>query len=177
MYVIDGYNLLHALARHSGALPSDDDRARARLIELLAHISKRESTPVRIYFDGTTPSNIGAGDHAHAGVTIRFCGADSESADRAVCDYVENSHTPRKLIVVSSDRAIAGACKSAGARNMTSQKMAEKLAKNLSQKSETGTALDKPLSGHINGDVERQMIKEIGDFDLEEIERRIREIE
>ncbi|MDC1142035.1 NYN domain-containing protein [Planctomycetota bacterium] len=174
MYVIDGYNLLHALSRESDALPADADRARARLIELLGHISKRESTPVRVYFDGTTPSNIGAGDHAHAGVSVRFCGAASESADRAICEYVENSHTPRKLLVVSSDHAVANTCRLAGAKNMSSQKMAEKLS-STQLKTRTSTALDKPTTGYVNGDVESQMLNEIGDFNLEEIERKLRE--
>ncbi|MCF6228795.1 MAG: NYN domain-containing protein [Planctomycetes bacterium] len=173
MYVVDGYNLLHALSRHYGALPADDDRARARLIELLAHIGKRESKPVRIFFDGTTPANISAGDHAHDGVTIKFCGADLESADRAICEYVENSHTPRKITVVSSDRAIASVSKLAGAKNMTSQKMAEKLANNEA-KENTATALEKPQVGYTGSGVERQMLEELADFDLEEIERRMR---
>lgn len=176
MYVVDGYNLLHALSRHHGALPVDDDRARARLIELLAHVGKRESTPIRIFFDGTTPANIGAGDHAHDGVRVKFCGADSESADRAICEYVENSHTPRKITVVSSDHAIANTCRLAGAKNMTSQSMAEKLASNEA-KEHTATAIEKPETGYIGGDIEQKMLDDIGDFNMEEIERRINERE
>lgn len=173
MYVVDGYNLLHALSHQTGSLPADADRARARMIELLAHIARRESTPIRIYFDGTTPSDISAGDHAHEYVSVRFCGAAAESADREICEYVENSHSPRKLTVVSSDHAVATACRLAGAKNLSSQSMANRLAKNETHE-HASTAFEKPTVGYVGGDIEQQMVEELADFDLNEIERRMR---
>lgn len=163
MYVVDGYNLQHALARHKGLLPADWGRARARLIELLAHIARRESTQVKVFFDGT-PGQVGAGDLNHDGLSITFCGEGNESADRALREYVEQARNAEKLKVVSSDRAVATACRLAGAKILTSQDMADRLA-NLGTKGKAGdgSALEKPTRGAI-GAIEREMLKEIGDL-------------
>lgn len=163
MYVVDGYNLQHALARHKGLLPADWGRARARLIELLAHIARRESTSVRIFFDGT-PGQIGAGDLDHPGVQVTFCGPGRESADHALREHIEHARNAAKLRVVSSDGAVATACRLAGAKIMSAQDMAEKLA-GLTAEGRTprGSALEKPTRGAI-GRIEREMIDDIGDL-------------
>lgn len=163
MYVVDGYNLQHALARHKGLLPDDWGRARARLIELLAHIARRESTQIKIFFDGT-PGDVGAGEHNYPGIQVKFCGEGIESADHALRDYVENSRTANKLRVVSSDSAVATACRLAGAKIMSAQDMAEVLAKLGAQgRTPRESALEKPTRGAI-GRIEREMMEEIGDL-------------
>lgn len=163
MYVVDGYNLQHALARHKGLLPADWGKARARLIELLAHLARRESTTMRIYFDGT-PGQISAGDLDHTGVQVTFCGEGIESADYAVRDHVENARNAAKLRVVSSDSAVATACRLAGAKIMSAQDMAEKLARLTAEgRTPRESALEKPTRGAI-GRIEREMIEEIGDL-------------
>lgn len=171
MYVIDGYNLLHALARFPGVLPGDGDRARARMLELLSHLCRRESTRARVYFDGTPPT-VAKGELANPGVQVFFCGPDSESADRAVRDYVEGANEPRKLKVVSSDNAVASACRLTGATILRSAEMGERLAGLIQKKAGGGSGLEKPTRGAI-GRIEREMLDDIGD--LAEFERRILE--
>jgi len=163
MYVVDGYNLQHALARHKGLLPADFGRARARLIELLAHVARRESTSVRIFFDGT-PGQVGAGDLDHAGVQVTFCGEGRESADHAVREHIEHARNAAKLRVVSSDTAVASACRLNGAKIMSAQDMAERLAKlGTEGRTPRESALEKPTRGAI-GRIEREMIDDIGDL-------------
>ncbi|MBK9974019.1 MAG: NYN domain-containing protein [Planctomycetes bacterium] len=162
MYVIDGYNLQHALARHN-VLPGDFGRARARLIELLGHLARRESTNLRIFFDGA-PGQLAPGEISYPGVSVLFCGEGIESADHAVREYVENSAHPGKLRVVSSDRAVARACKLSGAKVMSAQDMADRLASLVSEgRAPRGSALEKPTRGAI-GRIEREMIDDIGDL-------------
>lgn len=170
MYVIDGYNLMHALRRVVD-LPGDHSRARAQCVELLALIARRENQKMHIFFDGT-PGEVGTGDHAHHGVSVRFCGPERESADRAVKEYVENHAEPRKLLVVSSDRDVRDTCRLNGARVVSSQEIAAKLARRSSEHEPEPEVDEKPARGHI-GDVEQDMIDEIGD--MEEFERRILE--
>jgi predicted RNA-binding protein with PIN domain len=128
LYVIDGYNLLHALARHRNMPAAAEDGARSRLIALLAHLARRESATVRVFFDGE-PGRIQPGELDHPGLEVRFCGAGRETADHAVREHVQNARQPQKLRVVSSDHAVAAACKLAGAKIIKAQEMAERLAK------------------------------------------------
>jgi predicted RNA-binding protein with PIN domain len=167
MYVVDGYNLLHALKQHRGVLPDDDTRSRERLIHLLSHLVRRESTTARIYFDGA-PGEVAAGELAAPGVRVAFCGHAKESADQAVRDYVENASHPRKLWVVSGDHEVINACRLNGARIMHSREMAEKLAA-LAPAENPRAEPEKPATGA--GRVEREMLEEIGDW--EEFRRRI----
>lgn len=168
MYVIDGYNLLHALRKLPGGLPKDFGRARARLTELLSNFARRESTKVRVFFDGT-PGKLGSGDLDYPGVKVIFCGPGRESADHAVRDYVENAQEPFKLRVVSSDIEVAKSCRLNGAKVMSSQIMAG-LLDDMTPVAAAPTRPEKPSRGVI-GDLEREMLEEIGDF--EEFQRRI----
>jgi predicted RNA-binding protein with PIN domain len=168
MYVVDGYNLLHALKRQAD-LPSDFGRARARLVELLSALAKREGVKAHVFFDGTA-GELGTGDLAYPRVRITFCGPGSGVADEAVREFVANSNDAGRLTVISSDIEVVKACKLSGARVVPSAAMAEMLA-DLSPAENVGPARpEKPIRGMI-GDIEREMLNEIGDF--EEFERRI----
>ncbi|MCA8913107.1 MAG: NYN domain-containing protein [Planctomycetes bacterium] len=168
MYVIDGYNLLHALRKIPGELPKDFGRARARVIALLSQFAQRESTKVRIFFDGT-PGRLDDGDLDYPGVKVVFCGPGRESADHAVREFVLNAMEPFKLKVVSSDLEVAKSCKLNGAKVISSQVMATLLGKLTPDRGEPARP-EKPTRGMI-GDLEQEMLNEIGDF--EEFQRRI----
>lgn len=162
MYVIDGYNLLHALARQKDMLAAKADNARSRLIELLGHLARRESTPVRVYFDGT-PDSVKPGELDWPGLSVKFCGEGEQSADREVRLFVENARQPHKLRVVSSDRAVASAARLSGAKTITSQDMAVKLAKLAAEgRTQRTGAAEKPTRGRV-GKLEQEMLDEIGD--------------
>ena len=161
MYVIDGYNLMHnaAMAR---VLPRDGSRARARLIELVAHLARRESTRALVFFDGT-PADIGAGELAHELLQVRFCGPERESADREIRAHVQNHRQPEKLRVVTSDGAVAAACKLAGAKVLKAHEMAARLAKLATEsRAPRGGSIEKPTRGRV-GRIEQEMLDEIGD--------------
>jgi predicted RNA-binding protein with PIN domain len=168
MYVVDGYNLLHALRKHPGELPKDFGRARARLTALLSQLARRESTKVRVFFDGT-PGKLGDGDLSYPGVKVVFCGPGRESADHAVREFVLNAMEPFKLKVVSSDLEVVKSCKLNGAKVISSQLMAEKLSELTPTRGEPERP-EKPTRGVI-GDIEQEMLDEIGDF--EEFKRRL----
>ncbi|MEZ5991492.1 MAG: NYN domain-containing protein [Planctomycetota bacterium] len=168
MYVIDGYNLLHALKKAPDGLPKDFARARARVLALLSEFARRESTKVRVFFDGS-PGKLASGDTSYPGVKVVFCGPGRESADHAVRDYVENAMEPFKVKVVSSDIEVVKACRLNGAKVISSQVMAAMLGAMTPQAGPTARP-EKPARGMI-GDLEREMLDEIGDF--EEFQRRI----
>lgn len=162
MYIVDGYNLLHALAKHGGMLAAAEQRARGRLIELLGHLARRESTSVCVYFDGES-GPIAPGELDHPRLQVRFCGVDRESADHAVREHVQNSRQPAKLRVVSSDHAVANACRLAGAKVIKAQEMAGRLAKLAAEgRVPRDGSVEKPSRGRV-GSIEREMLDEIGD--------------
>ena len=168
MYVVDGYNLLHALKKLPEGLPEDFGRARARVVELISHLCKRESGKARVYFDGT-PGELGTGDLAYPRVKVIFCGSGRESADAAVRDYVENASEPRRLTVVSSDQEVVRACKLAGSKTLSSQAMAKKLDA-VTPSAKAPARPEKPISGAV-GKLEQEMLDDIGDF--EEFKKRL----
>jgi predicted RNA-binding protein with PIN domain len=162
MYIIDGYNLLHALAKHRGMPVASGQLARVRLIELLAHLARRESALVRVFFDGD-PGPIRPGELDHSGLQVRFCGEGRESADHAVREHVQNASRAEKLRVVSSDRAVATACRLAGAKIIKAQEMAERLAKLAAEgRAPRDGSVEKPTRGRV-GKAEREMLDDIGD--------------
>lgn len=157
MYVVDGNNLLHQMS----GLPGDFDRARERLVELLAELARRESQDVRLYFDGTG-GLLRATDLARPRLRVFFAGAERESADRAILEYVEQADEPRKLKVVSSDSDVAKACRLSGAKVVSSQAVARKL-EDFDSKQAAPPRSEKPQRGAV-GDLERKMLEEVGDF-------------
>jgi predicted RNA-binding protein with PIN domain len=161
MYIVDGYNLLHACRRKPGLLPAAEHEARARLIELLSAMARRESTKARVFFDGTG-SGVRAGDLAAPGIRVTFCGPIRESADAAILGIVEESNHPRKLTVISDDREVAQACRLAGARTLSSREVAAKLEA-LSPPTRPSRKPEKPSRGA--GPLEEEMLKEIGDWE------------
>jgi predicted RNA-binding protein with PIN domain len=171
MYVVDGYNLLHAMKKADAGLPADFGRARARIVELLSALMKREGVKARVFFDGS-PGELGTGELAYPRVRVIFCGAGRESADAAVRDYVADSNDVGKLTVVSSDSEVARACKLSGAKVLPSQVMAARLAGLAPAESAAPERPEKPSRGMV-GDLEREMLDEIGD--IAEFERRVLE--
>jgi predicted RNA-binding protein with PIN domain len=168
MYVVDGYNLLHAMKKFGG-LPADFGRARARVVELLSAVAKRESVKVRVFFDGT-PGELGTGDLAYPRVKVTFSGPGTGSADEAVREFVAEANNADRITVVSSDIEVVKACKLAGARVMPSQAMAEWLSDIGGDNKQAPSRPEKPIRGMI-GDLEREMLDEIGDY--EEFQKRI----
>lgn len=168
MFVVDGYNLLHALKNANVGLPADFAASRKRMVELLSHLCERESGRARVFFDGT-PGEVGAGELAYPHVKVIFCGPAREAADEAVREFVENASEPRKLLVISSDREVVKACRLSGAKVLSSQAMADRLSDLLPQ-AKAPARPEKPSRGVI-GKLEQEMLDEIGD--LEDFERRI----
>lgn len=169
MYVVDGYNLLHACRRQPGLLPAAEAESRARLIELLSGMVRRESVRARVFFDGTG-SGVRAGDLAAPGIRVTFCGPARESADEAIRSLVEESNHPGKLTVVSDDREVIQACRLAGARTASSREVAARLNA-LTPATRESRKPEKPSRGA--GPLEEQMLKELGDWEKfqQEIEK------
>lgn len=124
VYLIDGYNLLHSLRSEEDDFPRDFGHGRKRLVDLLSQYAIRESARVTVYFDGT-PGRGRDVDLARPSLAIEYTGEGE--ADEAIRVRVATSAHPKRLHVVSSDRAIATACRGEGARVIDSPSFARRL--------------------------------------------------
>ncbi|QOJ13388.1 MAG: NYN domain-containing protein [Planctomycetia bacterium] len=102
MHLIDGDNLVHA-ARAAGA--GGGAIGREALCALVGAWAKRTGRPVCLVFDGAPPAEAFLSQMATAAgasVKVRFSGG-GVSADLRIFELLENSISPRTIVVVSSD--------------------------------------------------------------------------
>lgn len=185
MYLIDAYNLLHALKNaRRGNFPRAFGPARERLLELLDRFARHHNTTVIAFLDGE-PGKLEPGEIARPGVRVIFCGGGEQSADRAICSYVEVNNAP-SLTVVSNDREVTTFCRREGAQVESCDSFIRRLGVGppaatkpsapaatkrpaIGKRRPKATAPEgKPAAGHL-GDIEREMLADIGDID--ELER------
>jgi len=83
------------------------------------------------------------------GVGLVFSGS-SRSADDVIIELIEKNSAPRRLTVVSSDRAIRKAARRRRARDVSSEDFLKRLASAIRSGKNTGTASPgKPDSGAL----------------------------
>ncbi|MBP9893587.1 MAG: NYN domain-containing protein [Planctomycetes bacterium] len=169
MYLIDAYNLLHVLKPNRRA--AVDDLARLQMLAMLSEFARRKSTSVICFFDGTS-GQAAPGEFHRPGVRAIFCGPDNQSADAAICRYVEDAREPHKLKVVSNDNEVRSVCKREGAKLLKSDDFAHMLTPPKPQVSarEAESTKEPMKREHFSG-IEREMLEEIGDID--EFEREV----
>jgi predicted RNA-binding protein with PIN domain len=109
-YLIDGYNLLHAMGLLGGKVgPRGLEKARQSLLGRLLDNHEPDAASVTVVFDaarsprGTTPEEDYQGIHV--------CFAVNGSADDAIEDRIQREATPRQLTVVSDDRRLQQAAR------------------------------------------------------------------
>jgi predicted RNA-binding protein with PIN domain len=110
-YLIDGYNLLHAMGIIRGRPgPTGLEKARLRLLGLLGGTYGEEAGQVTIVFDaaGALPGATEFKDYK--GLQVRFAGRRQE-ADDLIEFLIEHDSAPKKLHVISDDHRIQQAAR------------------------------------------------------------------
>jgi predicted RNA-binding protein with PIN domain len=103
VFLIDGYNLMHAIGLAGRKLPGSLDRARTRLLDWLADSSKDREAVVRVVFDAAAaPRRSPEGEHR--GVRVLF--ATGRTADELIEELVNVEPRPERLTVVSNDAQV-----------------------------------------------------------------------
>lgn len=115
--VVDGTNLLHAIARGPDPLPSAALVGRIRAI-VPANVA------VTVVLDGS-PAPGGIDRRVASGVEVRYAGR--RQADAVVADLARSG--PSGLLVVTDDIGLATAVRAAGARVVRSSWLAERLGR------------------------------------------------
>jgi predicted RNA-binding protein with PIN domain len=110
-YLIDGYNLAHAMNLLSARSPASRlESARRNLLDRLALGHGREAGNVAVVFDArAAPPGVPARQEIF-GIEVRF----APVADDLIEDLLAEERTPRQLTVVSDDRRLQQAARRRG---------------------------------------------------------------
>ena len=119
-WLIDGYNVLHAFSRKRGG---DRKLSRDALFAQLAGFASGEDRKVIVVLDGKGSDEELKGFQT-AAFEVRY--SQAVSADSAIEKYLYENR-PKKLMVVTNDRAIAQIARGGGARVTSAEGLIELL--------------------------------------------------
>ncbi len=108
MLIVDAYNVLHV----TGVLPPELAELEAPDLADLVAASRWGRHQAVIMCDGTRPKQVR--EHGGGGIRVHYAGG-GVSADAAIERLVNDSSHPRRLTVVSNDRAVQRSAKRRGA--------------------------------------------------------------
>ena len=166
--IIDTYNLLHV----TGILPPEIAGIDVPGLIRLLHQSRYRHERIDLVCDGSPRADVPSG--RAGGVHIRYAGPGKE-ADGLIARMIQQSSSPRRLTVVSSDHAVQRAARVRKCRVLTSQVLLQQLALDAERpdrEPDPSPAADAPIGGLSNGQVDR-WLQEFG-VDPEAIERESR---
>lgn len=127
--IIDGNNLLYA------ARAVEDPRllmGRSMLCDRLGEWAQRVHEQVHVVFDGPKPAPALAAQIGHPNIQVTYSGV-GVSADAVVANIIETHSAARRMVVVSTDRAIARVAKRRRATPVRSQDFWTALQKDLAR--------------------------------------------
>lgn len=167
--IIDTYNLLHV----TGILPPEIAGIDVPGLIRLLHQSRYRHERVDLVCDGSPRADVPPGKVG--GVHIRYAGPGKE-ADELIARMIQQSSSPRRLTVVSSDHAVQRAARVRKCRVLTSQDLLRQLALDAERPDRepdpSSATEDTPIGGLSDGQVD-QWLQEFG-VDPETIERESR---
>jgi len=106
LILIDGYNLMHVFGIRDEHQRAALSRARKSLLNRLAKALPAEHLPqTTVVFDAKNPPPGAPPEMVYRGITVLFAVAHDE-ADDLIEELIGKHSTPKKLVVVSSDRRI-----------------------------------------------------------------------
>ncbi len=110
-YLIDGYNLLHAMGVIRGRPgPTGLEKARLRLLGLLSGTYGPEAERVTVVFDGAGAQPGAVEVKEYKGLRVRFAGRRQE-ADDLIETLINHDSAPKTLHVISDDHRIQQAAR------------------------------------------------------------------
>jgi predicted RNA-binding protein with PIN domain len=103
-FIIDGYNVIHAIPVLKKLLVHDTTQSREQLIHYIARLSIKRKFRCTVVFDGTQPQEqIKQSSHAPIHVVYSF----PRTADTKIKEMIEHSKNRSLLTIISSDREIS----------------------------------------------------------------------
>jgi len=164
-YLIDGYNLLHAMATLSKrAGPGVLERARLRLLHLLHNSFGEQASQVTVVFDAAGAPAGSTPEHELHGMRIRFA-LKGRQADDVIEDLIHHDAAPKQLTVVSNDHRLQKAARHRKANVMSCEDFLDMLERLRRQKPKTPAGPEKK-DGETPEET-RRLLEEFGGLDKE----------
>jgi len=135
LYIVDGYNVLHAWFR--GAEKEEIFARRAWLADRLASFAALRGGRVALVFDGSGPHTTSDEPVKGAPVEVVFAGGRF-TADTLIARRISAQAADVQVVVVSADQEVQRTASRAGVTRMTPME----LARELSDDDRRGQALD-----------------------------------
>jgi len=111
LYLIDGYNLLHAMGILGGRVgPQGLAKARLGLLGLLRGALGKDASSVTLVFDASGAPPGVVDDQEYQGIQVRFA-VHHDQADDLIESLIRDCSAPKHLTVVSDDRRIQKAAR------------------------------------------------------------------
>lgn len=137
-YIIDGYNLIHAIPSLKKLLAHDGFQAREQLAYLISRLTLRKKFRCTIVFDGARPPE-GHPSPTHSPLHIVY--SSPQSADTKIKGMIDQSKNRSLLVIVSSDREILDYARVCSCTTHTSRHFSNLLFDEASQGEEKDTAV------------------------------------
>ena len=129
MFIIDGYNLLHAILKAEEAPGAIDDLELCRVVSRYLKLIGRSGEMI---FDGAGPPDKSGFDNV-SNLEVFFAGLGGD-ADTVIENKVSASTAPKRLTVVSSDRRLRKAAHTRRCTSVKSEVFWDNIQKQLSRK-------------------------------------------
>jgi uncharacterized protein len=146
LFLIDGYNLLHAVGWASKSMAQSAlEPARRKLLDWLAETDAFQGgARFRVIFDAQRGPAHAPKQMSHRGIKVEF--AWRSTADDMIEEYLAAADTPREVVVVSNDTRLHEAARLVRAQGWSSQKFLDWLnqKEEAAQPPEAITAPEKP---------------------------------
>jgi predicted RNA-binding protein with PIN domain len=111
LYLIDGYNLLHAMGALAGRVgPTGLERARSNLLGVLCGAMGADAANVTVVFDAANPPPGVPAQFDYHGLHVLFA-VEHEQADDLLEQQIGKASAPKNVTVVSDDRRIQRAAR------------------------------------------------------------------
>ena len=129
MYIIDGHNLLHTVIKIDDVSGTINDVQLCRIIDYFFQLTGQKG---ELVFDGTGPRDKYAFEN-FINLEVFFAGLRSD-ADTVIEDKIKADSSPKRFVVVSSDRRIRKAARAKKAEAVKSEEFWKNLCKQLNKK-------------------------------------------
>jgi predicted RNA-binding protein with PIN domain len=129
MFIIDGYNLLHAILKAEEAPRAIGD---VELCRIVARYLKLIGRSGEMIFDGTGPPDK-SGFDGISNLEVLFGGLSAD-ADTVIEDKISASTSPKRLTIVSSDRRLRKAARTRRCSSLKSEAFWDNVRKQLKRR-------------------------------------------
>jgi predicted RNA-binding protein with PIN domain len=126
LYIVDGYNVLHALFR--GAGKEEIFARRDWLADRLASFAALRGARAALVFDGSGPSSTSSEPVKGGPVEVVFAGGRF-TADTLIARRIAGQPADTQVVVVSADQEVQRTASRAGVRRMTPLELERELAR------------------------------------------------